>query len=108
MEPDNSCSEVCNLPDSSHPHTLTHHDCFRFALKDYFTIYVFLGPFSEDPKTWDHSGRLVGIDGIFVTRNLDNCENCRDQNENGLVDSDVIPLTTPLVAYWRRKEILEA
>ena len=46
----------------------------------------------------------MGIDGIFASRSLDNCDNCRQQNENGLIDSDVIPLTTPLVAYWRSQE----
>lgn len=48
----------------------------------------------------------MGIDGIFATRNVNNCENCRDQRENGLIDSDVIPLTTPLVAYWKSRELV--
>jgi hypothetical protein len=76
----------------------------RFALNGSFQILLFLGDFSQDPSTWHHDARLVGIDAIFASHSLENCENCRQQNEEGLIDSDVIPLTTPLVAYWKSQE----
>jgi Tyosinase C-terminal domain len=76
----------------------------RFALNGSFQVLLFLGDFSSDPCTWHHDARLVGIDAIFASHSLDNCDNCRQQNESGLMDSDVVPLTTPLVAYWRSQE----
>src|SRR5271155_5082671 len=76
----------------------------RFALKVSFTIFVFLGPFSPDSRAWHHDSCLVGIDGIFANRSINNCENCRHQEERGFLDSDVIPLTTPLIACWRNKQ----
>lgn len=51
-----------------------------------------------------HDAHLVGIDGIFASRSLEHCDNCRQQDLNGLMDSDVIPLTTPLVSCWQSGE----
>jgi hypothetical protein len=76
----------------------------RFALNGSFQILLFLGPYSSDPCTWHHDAHLVGIDGIFASRSLEHCDNCRQQDQNGLIDSDVIPLTTPLVSCWRSRE----
>src|SRR5271156_3806054 len=79
-------------------------ECSRFALGGSFQIFVFVGDFSDDPQAWPHDPHLVGIDGIFATRNIGNCDNCRNQQELGLIDSDVISLTTVLIAYWKTKE----
>ena len=34
------------------------------------------------------------------------CANCRAQEEGRLLDSDTIPLTTPLISFWRTGEHL--
>lgn len=100
---------LSSLEDTSpHPswprHPAVANPLSRFALNGSFQILLFLGPFSPDPCTWHHDAHLVGIDGIFASRSLGHCDNCRQQEQNGLIDSDVIPLTTPLVSCWRSEE----
>ena len=45
-------------------------------------------------------------DGIFATSrpNHEHCPNCARQADRGLIDSDVISLTSNLIAYWRDEE----
>ena len=65
---------------------------------------MFLGEFDEDPMTWHHHKNLVGSDNIFASRSTTKCANCKKQTDDKLLDSDTIPLTPPLIAYWRTEE----
>ncbi|OCL11103.1 Di-copper centre-containing protein [Glonium stellatum] len=97
-----------------HISNLVHHDSMvqwnvtirveKFALNGSFTIFVFLGDFCPDPASWHHEANMVGSDSIFANRTIAHCENCQKQEESKLLDSDTIPLTTPLVTYWRNQE----
>jgi len=78
----------------------------RFALNGSFTIFLFLGDPCEDPTTWHHDRNMIGSDGIFASATRQHCANCREQHEHRLLDADTIPLTTPLISYWRSQEEL--
>jgi len=55
---------------------------------------------------WTQDRNMIGSDGIFAAQSRDHCSNCQEQHSARLVDSDTIPLTPPLISYWRTQEAL--
>ncbi|KKY16976.1 putative tyrosinase precursor [Diplodia seriata] len=69
------------------------------AIDGVFTVFYFVGPLSElnnDPHCcWTTESNLAGLNHIFSARK-ENCSNCEDQAEAGLVVTSTSPINSTL------------
>ena len=81
----------------------------KFCLDGSFVINFFLGDFDSHSGQWVLDGHLVGQSAVFASdrsriEGEDGCENCRQQEQEGLVYGDTVGLTEALLVYYGNRE----
>ena len=91
-------------PRPSNPHGEYYDWAARIHVKKYelggsFAVLIFLGDVPEDPEEWRLSPSFVGAHQAFVNTSAAQCENCRNQADQGLVIEGFVPLNKAIARY---------
>jgi len=81
----------------------------KFSLDGSFVINFFLGDFTPNAGEWVLDGHLAGQSAVFASDRLridaeGGCEDCRIQEQEGLVYGDTVGLTEALLVYYGKQE----
>lgn len=83
--------------DNTYTEWITNMRAVKHGLSQTFRVLVFLGEFSPDPKTWPLEPNLVGRFTVLGRAPNTECAKCKTDQENELVVTGTVPLTTALL-----------
>jgi tyrosinase len=69
----------------------------KHGLNQTFQVFVFLGDFSPDPKTWPFERTMVGRFTVLGRKSDTPCSKCADDMLDDLVVTGTVPLTAALL-----------
>lgn len=83
--------------DNTYTEWITNMRAVKHGLSQTFRVLVFLGEFNPDPKTWPLEHNLVGRFTVLGRAPNTECAKCKTDQENELVVTGTVPLTTALL-----------
>jgi len=83
--------------DNTYTEWITNMRAVKHGLSQTFRVLVFLGEFNPDPMTWPLEPNLVGRFTVLGRAPDTECAKCRTDQENELVVTGTVPLTTALL-----------
>lgn len=85
------------VPDRTYVEWITNLRTIKHGLSQTFRVYVFLGDFNPDPTTWPTEYNVVGRFTVLGRGGTSQCEKCRQDQEDELVVTGTVPLTSALL-----------
>jgi hypothetical protein len=81
----------------------------KFCLDGSFVINFFLGDFASNSGEWVLDSHLAGQSAVFASdrERIDGeggCDNCQEQEQDGMVYGDTVGLTEALLVYYGNQE----
>ncbi|KAF2815808.1 tyrosinase-domain-containing protein [Mytilinidion resinicola] len=84
-------------PDNTYTEWITNLRALKHGLSQTFRVFIFLGDFNPDPKTWPLEENLVGRFTVLGRAPDTGCAKCKTDQEDELVVTGTVPLTTALL-----------
>lgn len=84
-------------PNNTYTEWITNLRAVKHGLSQTFRVFVFLGDFNPDPATWPFEENLVGRFTVLGRAPDTGCEKCKVDQEDKLVVTGTVPLTTALL-----------
>ncbi|KAF2466428.1 Di-copper centre-containing protein [Lindgomyces ingoldianus] len=85
------------VPNRMYTEWITNLRTLKHGLNQTFRVFVFLGDFNPDPKTWPTEFNVVGRFTVLGRGDDTPCEKCQQDQESELVITGTVPLTSALL-----------